>query len=102
MHYLQNQRDLLANSVNDSSKFWTTLKNLSGKYRQNNEIKMDDWVSHFTTLFESNDTDVSENQMTQVEVDQRCETDDITSDILDSPITKEEIIKSINHLGPGS
>ena len=90
-------RDKLLSNVNDAKLFWKTLKTVKSNVRHVSPICIDDWYKHFSNLFKSVDTDDNVPVVLDDD-DDDDDDDDLFVDILDSPISKDEILKCIAEL----
>ena len=82
--------------MSDLKRVWQQLKLITGKVRVTPDIPLEDWYQHFSRLFNSerydNDDDNFPDDVTE---DNK---DDIQKLLFNSPITKEEVIKSIKYI----
>jgi hypothetical protein len=84
----------LVSSVDDQQNFWQTMNKISNKRMQpKNEITIEDWYLHFKSILEKRDQNTINQDNTQFETN-----DD---EILDGPITQDEILLAIRKLKLG-
>ena len=101
-------RKELVDDVNDSKKFWNKIKRFTRKKTQADDISDNAWLEHFMKVFDdvnvgeknAHASDVEAKTINAVDMDAETEaTDDVLEeDILNSAITYQEVIDSINHL----
>ena len=81
--------------MSDLKRVWQQLKLITGKVRVTPDIPLGDWYQHFSRLFDSKRDDNDEDNFP----------DDVTEDnkdyiqnlLFNSPITEEDVIKSIKN-----
>ena len=101
--YYKGKQEEIENSISDSKRFWSKLKSLNKFTVARNNIDMDDWYEHFSNLFK-NENENEDNTYDYVDEIKITTTYDpnvtVTEEMLDSPISREEILNSIKCLKP--
>lgn len=87
----QKLNDLMDKSK-DSKQFWKEVRALSRKAEQPPSVGPDDWFKHFNSVLGGDAVAEGDTQFDD-DVDEPPAVDD-----LDKPITRDEIIKAVNHL----
>ena len=90
----------LEESAHDSQKFWGTIKSISRKSSVKPSIGIDEWRSHFSKVFRSDEgLDVSDDVLSDVDlVNGDGYTTDAFDHALDSDITSSEVQRAIKSL----
>ena len=88
----------LADNLNDPKLFWNELKSclgLGNKSGVSNKITLEEWHDHFKSVFSPGDAEARD------EGDNNTEGEHRIVDILDQPISEEEVVKSVRKLKSG-
>jgi hypothetical protein len=83
----------LDTNLNDSNKFWKTIKSVTRKPQIPNNISVDEWFNHFKNTFDGHNSNFEE-----MESSNSLSADGIIVESLDCPITDVEVKEAIRCL----
>ncbi len=93
--YFESKQKRLEDSINDSKQFWLELKSFNPK-KTENCIHIEEWYKYFENLFASPDKDPDSHYYHGAP--ESKSNMPFVNQILDAPITRDEILESIQHL----
>ena len=94
-HFLEKNKEILEESISSSKEFWKTLKKINFREVRQSNIECHEWFEYFKGLFSNKDIVGESEVQGDVQFDSNCE---MATDILDIPITRDEITCAIQNL----